>query len=122
MTEFGGPAIPVLRMFERDQALAFYTGYLGFTVEWEHRFEPELPAYVEVRPGDVVLHLSEHFGDGSPNSVAWIPIRDVAAFHAELAAHRHPRSRPGLDPDGPGGPTVTVTDPSGNQLRFAQAM
>ena len=45
---------------------------------------------------------------------------DVRALHAELTAQRHHSSRPGLDPDGPGGPSVTVTDPSGNQLRFAQ--
>ncbi|WP_248489059.1 glyoxalase superfamily protein [Tsukamurella sp. PLM1] len=118
--DFGGPAVPVLRMFDRAATVAFYTDYLGFALEWEHRFAPELPAYEQVRRGGVVLHLSEHYGDGSPNTVVWIPVRDAAALQAELAAHRHPRSRPGIDPDAPGGPTVTVIDPSGNELRFAQ--
>ena len=32
---------------------------VGFTVEFEHRFEPDAPLYLSVRRDDCVLHLSE---------------------------------------------------------------
>jgi hypothetical protein len=58
---------------------------------------------------------------GPPVPVLWIPVDDVEALHAELLARQHGYSRPGIESDAPGGPTITVIDPSGNQLRFAQA-
>jgi len=39
---------------------------------------------------------------------------------AELLARPNVLVRPGIDPDAPGGPTLQVTDPYGNVLRFAQ--
>ena len=40
-----GSSIPVLRMSEEVAAKAFYVNFLGFEIEWEHRFEesPESP-------------------------------------------------------------------------------
>lgn len=108
-------------MFDPDRTLDFYCEYLGFTKDWEHRFEPELPLYAQVSRSSAVIHLSEHYGDGSPNTALWIPVDDVEALHAELSGRRHGYSRPGIEPDAPGGPTMTVIDPSGNQLRFAQS-
>ncbi|OBI46096.1 bleomycin resistance protein [Mycobacterium kyorinense] len=115
-----GPPVPLLRIFDVAGALEFYCDYLGFRRDWEHRFEPDLPAYIQVSRSDVVLHLTEHYGDGSPNTVLWIPVGDVDALHAELIGRRHGYSRPGIENDAPGGPTMTVVDPFGNQLRFCQ--
>lgn len=71
-------------------------------------------------PARDVLDLSEHHGDGTPGTVVWVPVRDAAAFLAELRSRPHPRLRPDLDLDAPGGPTVQVTDPFGNVLRFCE--
>ena len=38
--------IPLLRIFDVDKARAFYVGFLGFRVDWEHRFEGVAPAYL----------------------------------------------------------------------------
>ncbi|WP_161897260.1 glyoxalase superfamily protein [Gordonia spumicola] len=115
-----GPPIPVVRMFDEASARDFYIDYLRFRVEWEHRFEPGTPLYMRIRRGDAVIDLSEHHGDGTPGTVVWIPIRDAAEFHAELVERPHPKLRPGIDVDSPGGPTIVVIDPSGNVLRFCQ--
>ncbi|WP_409475059.1 glyoxalase superfamily protein [Streptomyces sp. HC307] len=104
----------------RRQALPFYRDFLDFALDWEHRFESGLPLYVQVSRSAAVLHLSEHHGDGAPNSVVWIPVRDVSALHKELLARPNAPARPGIDPDAPGGPTLQVIDPYGNILRFAQ--
>jgi hypothetical protein len=45
------PAIPVLRIFDVPKARDFYEGFLGFAWDWEHRFEPGLPAFVQVSRG-----------------------------------------------------------------------
>ncbi|MBR7838041.1 VOC family protein [Actinospica durhamensis] len=113
-------AIPILRVMEMATALPFYADYLGFTLDWEHRFEPHMPVYAQVSRSEAVLHLSEHYGDGSPNGVAWVPVRDVYALHRELLARPYASQRPGVQPDAPGGPTMQVIDPYGNVLRFAQ--
>jgi catechol 2,3-dioxygenase-like lactoylglutathione lyase family enzyme len=115
-----GPPVPILRIFDVDRGLDFYCGYLGFNCDWQHRFEPGFPVYIQVSRSEAVLHLSEHYGDGSPNTAVWIPISDVEALHRELIEQQHGYSRPGIQYDAPGGPTVTVIDPFGNMLRFCQ--
>jgi catechol 2,3-dioxygenase-like lactoylglutathione lyase family enzyme len=114
------PGVPVLRVMSVAEALPFYVDYLGFTLDWEHRFEPGMPLYVQVSRSAAVLHLSEHHGDGSPHCVVWLPVRDVSGLHRELLTRPNARVRPGIDPDTPGGPTLQVIDPYGNILRFAQ--
>lgn len=116
-----GPAVPILRMFDEGDTTDFYVDYLGFTVEWSHRFADDLPLYQRLRRGSCVLDLSGHYGDSTPASAVWIPVDDVHAYHRELTAHQHPRSRPGVESDAPGGPTMTVLDPAANQLRFCQS-
>jgi catechol 2,3-dioxygenase-like lactoylglutathione lyase family enzyme len=117
-----GPPVPILRIFDVDRALDFYCSYLGFNRDWEHRFEPDFPVYIQVSRSEAVLHLSEHYGDGSPNTAVWIPVSDVEALHRELIAQQHSYSRPGIEYDAPGGPTVDVIDPFGNMLRFCQRL
>jgi hypothetical protein len=40
--------IPILRIFSVEKAKEFYVGFLGFTVDWEHHFEDNTPAYIQV--------------------------------------------------------------------------
>jgi catechol 2,3-dioxygenase-like lactoylglutathione lyase family enzyme len=110
----------VLRVQDELRAREFYVGYLGFDVEWEHRFEPGMPLYFRVRRGEAVLDLSEHHGDGTPGTVVWVPVTSAEALHAELSARPHARLRPGIDRDAPGGPTIEVIDPFGNVLRLCE--
>ncbi|GCD33716.1 glyoxalase [Streptomyces chrestomyceticus JCM 4735] len=110
--------VPVLRVFDVAKAHAFYLGYLGCAVDWEHRFTPDLPLYTQVSRGGLVLHLSEHHGDGTPGSVVYAELSGVRALHAELTAKDYPFQKPGLEEDAEIGLSLTVTDPFGNQLRF----
>ncbi len=41
--------IPILHIFDVTKARQFYLDYLGFQVDWEHRFEPALPLYLRFR-------------------------------------------------------------------------
>jgi len=42
----------VLRIFSVEKAKEFYVDYLGFQVDWEHRFEDMTPVYVQVSRGE----------------------------------------------------------------------
>jgi catechol 2,3-dioxygenase-like lactoylglutathione lyase family enzyme len=112
---------PILRMFDVAKAKEFYVGYLGFQIDWEHRFEPELPLYMQVSAGACVLHLSEHYGDCSPGAALRLEAVDVRQLHAELSAKRYPYARPGLEEMPWGTLELSVIDPFGNKLAFYSA-
>lgn len=109
--------VPILRIFDADKAREFYVGYLGFTVEWEHRFTPTAPLYMQVSRDGLVLHLSEHHGDGTPGSAVYIETAGVRGLHAELHAKEYPHLNPGVAVDEIG-TCMTLLDPFGNTLRF----
>ena len=75
-----GPVTPILRIFDEAKVREFYVDFLEFKVDWEHRFEPGLPLYMGVSKDAAVLHLSEHFGDGTPGTHLRIDCDDVDAF------------------------------------------
>lgn len=113
--------IPIFRMFDWDKAQEFYVGYLGWTVDWSHRFDQDAPLYVQVSgPGGVRLHLSEHHGDSTPGSSAIIEVADVEQVHAALSAKDYRYARPGIETV-PWGRTVQVCDPFGNRLTFHES-
>lgn len=67
-----GKVTPILRIFDEAKALEFYVDFLGFKVDWQHRFEANFPLYLQVSLGECVLHLSEHHGDASPGAAVRI--------------------------------------------------
>jgi catechol 2,3-dioxygenase-like lactoylglutathione lyase family enzyme len=113
--------VPILRSFDEAKAREFYIGWLGFTVDWEHRFEPGTPLYMQVSRDGLVLHLSEHHGDGSPGIHVRVECTGVAALQADLIAKRYKNNRPGLEHPEWGGVECTVIDPVGNRITFAEA-
>jgi hypothetical protein len=38
--------IPVVRIFSVAKAREFYVDFLGFALDWEHRFDASAPAYL----------------------------------------------------------------------------
>lgn len=117
-----GATTPVLRIFDIAKAHEFYLGFLGFELEWEHRFSDNAPLYTEVSRDDCRLHLSEHHGDGSPGLVVRIVVADIIAFHHELTAKDYSFARPGLCETPWKTREFSVTDPFGNTLRFFEEL
>lgn len=111
---------PILRMFDEAATRDFYVDFLGFTIDWEHRFEDGLPLYMQVTRGDLTLHLSGHHGDCAPGARIYIETDDVVALQQELIAKQHKHARPGICPTEWESLEMTITDPSSNRLTFAQ--
>jgi catechol 2,3-dioxygenase-like lactoylglutathione lyase family enzyme len=112
--------VPILRIFDEAKAREFYCDYLGFHVDWEHRFEPNMPLYMQVSRHGLVLHLSEHYGDGSPGSTVFVRMQGIDALHTELSAKSYKYLRPGIEIAPWNAKTMELTDPFGNRLRLSE--
>jgi len=112
-------AIPVLRSLDERKCRAFYCGFLGFRVDFEHRFVPHMPLYLGLVRGPVKLHLSEHRGDATTGSAIFVWMDGVAAYHHELAARGEDFTLPEIA-DQPWGREIGMVDPFGNRLRFCE--
>ena len=115
---FGKPT-PILRSFDEAKAKEFYVDFLGFNVDWEHRFEDGLPLYMQISKGDCIIHLSEHHGDCSPGGALRIDTDELDAFQQHLLAKRYKYARPGIVDQPWGTRDMTIHDPSGNKLTFS---
>lgn len=110
--------VPMLRIFDKKKTEEFYINWLGFTVDWEHRFEENLPLYMQVSKGGIVIHLTEHHGDCSPGGKVYIECTGLREYHRQLLAKNYGYNRPGLDTASWSALCMTVIDPFGNQLMF----
>ncbi|MDX1964641.1 MAG: glyoxalase superfamily protein [Pirellulales bacterium] len=114
--------IPILRIFDEARALAFYRDWLGFTVDWVHRFEPTLPAYMQISWAGCTLHLTEHHGDCCPGSTVFLRVSGLREYHAELLAKNYPHLRPGIEQTFHNSLCMELIDPFGNRLRFDETL
>ena len=112
--------VPILRMFDEKRAKEFYVDYAGFTVDWEHRFDDGAPLYMQVSRDGIVLHLSEHHGDGTPGTAVHVECTGVVDYHAELHTKGYRFYNPGIDEGHDGGPCLNLLDPFGNTVRLWQ--
>jgi uncharacterized glyoxalase superfamily protein PhnB len=112
--------VPILRIFSIEKAREFYLDFLGFTWDWEHRFGGNFPLYAQVSRNGLALHLSEHHGDACPGASVMIHMIGVDDYHRELTAKDYRYYKPGLEDQPWGARTVSVQDPFGNRLTFAE--
>jgi Glyoxalase superfamily protein len=113
------PPIPVLRIFDEAKAKELYVDFLGFKVDWEHRFGESFPLYMQISRDLCILHLSEHHGDACPGSTLRIETTGLDDFCAVLRTKNYKYFKPGLPQAMPwGSRETTVPDPFGNRLVF----
>ncbi|MET0930963.1 MAG: glyoxalase superfamily protein [Aeromicrobium sp.] len=112
-------AIPMLRVVDEAIARDFYVDYLGFSWDWESRFDASAPLYCQVSRGHLRIHLTGHFGDGTPGTHLFLPVEGIDELHAELAAKQSRHSRPGVETV-PWGRVMSVVDPFSNHLNFTE--
>ncbi len=110
---------PILRSFDEAKAKEFYVDFLGFNIDWEHRFEDGFPLYMQISKGDCIIHISEHHGDCSPGAALRIDTDELDAFQQQLLAKRYKYARPGIIDKPWGTREMTIADPFGNKLTFS---
>ena len=112
---------PQLRMTNWKRTRAFYEDGLGFTVDWEHRFEPGLPVFASLTRDGLSLFLTEHAGDCQPGGAAYLVVDDVDALFRELSGRGIKAAEPPGDAEW-GAREMTIVDPDGMKLRFSTAV
>lgn len=113
-----GHVIPMFRMFDEDKAKEFYLDYLDFRLDWEHRFEDDLPLYMQVSKDHFILHLTEHHGDCSPGSAVRIAIEELEELHQVLLGKKYKNLRSGIEVTEWDTKEMCLLDPFGNKLIF----
>ncbi len=114
--------IPILRIFSVEKAREFYIGFLGFEVDWEHRFDDKAPTYMKISRAGCVLHLSEHHGDCCPGSTVFVRVKGLDDYHREISAKGYGFLRPGIETTFHNSKGMEVTDPFGNRIRFDESL
>jgi len=102
--------VPVLYTKDAHETAKWYER-LGFVVEGEHQFAPNLPYYLFLARGGIHLHLSEHKGDAKPNTLLYFYVHDVDSIASEFEAKVI---------DQPWAREIQLTDPDGNRLRIGE--
>ncbi len=111
---------PIFRIFDYDKAIGFYVDWLGFKIDWEYKPD-NAPVYMQVSLGDIVLHLSEHYGDCSPGARIHIEnFEGPPDYHKKLLDKHYKFMRPGIGKTPWNSETycMEVIDPFGNRLTF----
>ncbi len=99
--------VPILKVADTARATDWYAR-LGFVKEFENRYSEEFPGYAGLARGEVCLHLSEHAGDATPDTLLYFWVDDVDAVAVEFGAEV-------IEQDW--AREVHLTDPDGNRLR-----
>lgn len=87
---------PIFRIFDVEKAHLFYINFLGFKLDWEHRYEDNMPLYMQISLHDVVIHLSEHHGDASPGGAIRVKMKDLKNYHNVLSSKEYLYSKPNI--------------------------
>jgi Glyoxalase superfamily protein len=112
-------AVPIVRIFDVTKAHEFYLGFLGFAVDWEHRYGDHFPLYTQISRGGLRLHLSEHAGDATPGGNMVVYMKGIRDFHRELSGKNYRYLKPCLEDEGTR-LEVEVIDPFSNHIRFME--
>lgn len=110
--------IPILRIFDYKKAIEFYIDWLGFKINWEHTFDDNSPVYLEIEKDGLIIHLSEHHGDGTPGTNVFVWCNGVEEFQKEIINKKYKYNKPGLEKTFYGSLAVKVIDPFQNQIIF----
>lgn len=109
--------VPGLRFVDEEATRAFYVEGLGFRVDWEHRFAPGMPLFMQVSRDGMALYLTQHAGDAQPGGLVYFYVDDVDAWYRSIPSDKvHLGHAPEDMPWG--NREVHLVDPAGNRVRL----
>ena len=109
--------LPTFRITNYEKAVEFYVGLLSFTLDWEHRFSPTEPVYMQVSKKNLILHLSENkrFKTGA---VVFVETIGIENFRNELLQNKSGTILPKILKTPWQTLQMEMEDPFGNLLRL----
>ena len=121
MSQIEFKAIPTFRILNYEQAIKFYVRLLGFSIDWEHRFSPTEPVYMQISKNGLTLHLSENkrFQTGT---IVFVDTKSIINFHEELLGKGSSDAIPRVSKTDWQTLQMEIEDPFGNLLRFNETI
>lgn len=110
--------IPALRITDYIKSKEFYVDGMGFQIDWEHRFEPHFPVFVQITKGELTIYLTEHTGDCQVGGLVHFFVPNVDNWYNELKSKKGVRITEPPNEGVEGLRMMTVVDPDSNQLRI----
>lgn len=121
MSEITLKGIPTFRILDYKKAMDFYVQGLGFKSDWEHRFGPSEPVYMQISRDGLTLHLSENkrFQTGV---IVFIDCKELNEFYSDLSSRESKIEL--IKPEKTNWQTIQmeIEDPFGNLLRFNETV
>lgn len=110
-------AIPTFRILDYKKAKEFYVEFLGFKIDWEHRFGENETVYMQVSKNGLILHFSENkrFQTGM---IVFVETTGIENFHDELSKKSNGILTPDVSVTNWNTKQMEIEDPFGNLLRF----
>jgi len=75
--------MPTLRITDYARSRQFFVDGVGFRVDWEHRFGPGFPVFVQVSRDGLAFFLTEHTGECPAGALIHLCVSDVDAWFNE---------------------------------------
>ncbi|WP_077212434.1 glyoxalase superfamily protein [Bacillus dakarensis] len=110
--------VPAFRITDYKRSKAFYVEGMGFQIDWEHRFEPNFPVFVQITKDEMTIYLTEHTGDCETGGLIHLFVPNVDKWYDELKSKKDIHITEPPNDDLEGLRMMTVVDPDGNQLRI----
>lgn len=121
MSEITLKGIPTFRILDYKKAMDFYVQGLGFKSDWEHRFGPSEPVYMQISRDGLTLQLSENkrFQTGV---IVFIDCKELNEFYSDLSSRESKIEL--IKPEKTNWQTIQmeIEDPFGNLLRFNETV
>ncbi|WP_332693630.1 glyoxalase superfamily protein [Halalkalibacter lacteus] len=108
--------IPALRITDYSKSKMYYVDGLGFKIDWEHRFEPHFPVFMQITRDDFTIYLTEHTGDCQVGGLVHFVVHNIDEWYSEFKSKHIVNEPPNEMVEGIR--VMNVVDPDGNQLRF----
>lgn len=110
--------IPQLRITNADISLPFYIEGLGFTLDWQHQFEPGFPLFLQLTREGQTIFLTEHSGDCEVGGAIYFIVPNIDDCYTLFKPNKiQTTEKPADTPWGTR--EMLITDPDGNKLRFS---
>ena len=109
--------IPTFRILDYKKAMNFYIDFLGFNIDWEHRFKPDEPVYMQISKCGLILHLSDN-KRFQTNSVVYVDAKELDNYCSELSHKKTDFEIPKVLETNWQTKQMEINDPFGNLLRF----
>lgn len=107
--------MPTLRITDYATSKGFYVDGLGFQIDWEHRFKPQYPVFMQVSRDGIAFFLTGHTGDCPVGGLIHLYVPDVDSWYVEFQR----KGIPVKEPPNESLQGLRIVDPDGNKLMIS---